>query len=39
MHNSSYTDSKNIFPNPASDNSVQNRTGSVVGVRLLYVFN
>jgi hypothetical protein len=38
MYNS-YTDSQNIFPNPASDNSVQNRTGSVVGVRLLYVFN
>jgi hypothetical protein len=33
------TDGKNIFPSPVSDNSVQNRTGNVVGVRLMYVFN
>ena len=35
----SYTDGKNIFPQPGvRQRSVQNRTGNVVGVRLLYVF-
>ena len=32
------TDSKNIFPNPASNTSVTNRFGNVVGVRLMYAF-
>jgi hypothetical protein len=33
-----YTDSKNTFPNPASNTSVTNRFGNVVGVRLMYAF-
>jgi hypothetical protein len=32
------TDSKNVFPNPASNTAVENRFGNVFGVRLLYVF-
>ena len=34
-----YTDSTNTFPKPASNTSVTNRFGNVVGVSLMYAFN
>jgi hypothetical protein len=33
-----YTDSKNVFPNAASNTAVENRVGNVLGIRLMYLF-
>ena len=33
-----YTDSRNVFPNPAASIAVEHRFGNVVGARLMYVF-
>jgi hypothetical protein len=34
----SYTDATNTFAKPASNTAIENRTGSVVGIRLMYAF-